>query len=165
MNDREALQHSLALWALEQLPPEQVVALAVEALQDSCENLSVARLAGLRTPARPDIEEELPRILNALHLDRPTQAEALKIVVDEGARQIVAGAIDPIVGAHAMWRHWGGRRDVDPSQFAQLHVFIALGAEAAASSPDPPPADLGPAVIGEAQALLQRGGLPLPETA
>ena len=56
----------LAGWVLNELAPESVPGLAVDALSDGCEAPEVAIFAGLVRPTRLDVEEELPALLRRL---------------------------------------------------------------------------------------------------
>jgi hypothetical protein len=72
------LELILARWVLRALPPEDVPALATEALVRGCEAASVAVVAGLSRPTRSEIEDELPDILRELDVTLPSKREALK---------------------------------------------------------------------------------------
>jgi hypothetical protein len=124
----------------------------------------------MRAPTRREIEDGLPQILRAFDLVMPSLDEALKTAVDNYARRIVVGTLDPIDGAFGIWDFWGFGREADtnPLLFEQIEAFIAIAhqAEDFIAQDDmtsgPPPSDLGLAVIREAEAFLERGGLRVP---
>jgi hypothetical protein len=91
----------LAEWVLERLAAERVPALAITALEEGCQAATVAVLAGLMQPTRADIEDHLPRLLYEIGAHRPSPSEALKVLVDLTAHEIVAGELDPA----PMWRN------------------------------------------------------------
>jgi hypothetical protein len=116
--DHEAVAHDhhigeqLLRLVVEELPPEEVPRLATDALEQGCEAKSVAALAGLRSPTRAEVLDLLPAFLQELDL-MPSQSEALKAVIDEVARKIVAGTLAPCIGATILWgyshdREFGG---------------------------------------------------------
>jgi hypothetical protein len=151
-----SLDEQLARWVLGELPPEDVPQLATDALQAGCGALGVAVLAGLDRPTRGEVEEELPSVLRHLGKSLPSRREAGRIIGNMYARQMVAGAVSPARGCQQLWglamRFWGDRIIVD-----QLAVFSQLEDEAAYYDEDR--AKYEAAMIAEAQALLDRGGL------
>jgi hypothetical protein len=73
-------QELLARWVLDDLAPEDVPGLAVQALQAGCAASEVAALAGLDRPSRREIDAELPGLLLHLGLARLDRREALRVV-------------------------------------------------------------------------------------
>src|SRR4051812_17010266 len=110
-------------------------------------------------PTRADVEEYLPRVLHELRRRRPSPAEALKVLVDLTAHQIVAGELDPLEGAYGIWRLWGYSREGDDRspEWADFRPFIGLASEC--DDPGPHVAKYKRDIIKEAAALLERGGL------
>jgi len=97
----------LAASVLKRLASEDVPGLAVAALERGCESDAVETLAGAHQPTRADIEDELPRLLHDLGRDRPSELHALKTLVDDCARRIADGDVDPVIGAEHIWGLWG----------------------------------------------------------
>lgn len=122
----------LAAWALKRLASEDVPGLAVAALEHGCASDAVATLAGAHEPTRADIEDELPRLLHDLGRDRPSELHALKTLVDDCARRIADGDVDPVVGAEHIWGLWGYDAGSD------VRRFIALAIECEDENPGVP---------------------------
>jgi len=115
----------LARWELADLAPEDVPALAVEALEGGCGSKELAVLATLRRPTRSEVEEHLRPLLVSLGVHRPSRRVALKTVVDDCAKQLAYGTIEPYTGARKLWS-LASQVHEDPSLFGQLSIFIGL---------------------------------------
>jgi hypothetical protein len=149
----------LAEWVLEQLPPERVPALCVEALEAGCRSPAVAVLAGLTTPTRADIEDYLPALLREIGLRRPSHDESLKTLVDAIAHKIVAGEVDPVAGAAHIWALWGYSSEGDDRSVAWLDFRPFIGLASECENPGPHVAKYEADILQEARSLLSRGGL------
>jgi hypothetical protein len=117
----------LARWVLDDLPPEAVPALAVDALTKGCAATELAVLAVLSRPTRREVEDELTPLLARLRVTRPARLAALKTVADACARRMVDGTISPSEGAHRLWL-WAdevyGQREL-----FELAIFVGLASE------------------------------------
>jgi hypothetical protein len=149
----------LAEWVLERLPPERLPDIAVAALEQGCDAPTLAVIVDLRNPARADVEDHLPRLLRDIDLRRPSRDEALKTLVDDAARRIVAGETDPLAGASYIWSLWGYSRQPDggSAMWADFRPFVGLASEC--EEPGPHVTTYKADIVDEAKALLQRGGL------
>jgi hypothetical protein len=106
---RSRVERFLAEWVLGNVTPERAVQLAIQALEDGCDDASVAVIAGSKATTRGEIEDELPRLLRAVGKRLPSEDEALKTLVDDCAWRIANGELDPVQGARTMWRFLGQR--------------------------------------------------------
>jgi hypothetical protein len=159
----EALYLILARWVLGELPPEDVPPLAVQALLRGCDSPSVAVLAGLNRPTLGDIEVELRDLLLELRISRPSQRAALKAMVDHVAHGIVAGTVAPNQGARQIWAYENELDSAwnEPALREQFRPFVGLASQ---QEDDPDHASQYDAeIVGEAQALIERGGLAITE--
>jgi hypothetical protein len=131
----------------------------VQALERGCESSAVAVLAGAQAPTRADIEDELPALLREVGRTRPSELEALKTLVDDCARGIVEGSLEPVAGASHIWALWGYDADPDnrPELWTDFRPFIGLASEC--ENPGPHVAEYSADIVEEARALLRRGGL------
>jgi hypothetical protein len=120
-----AFDELLARWVLDDLPPEAVPALAIDALTEGCAAAEVAVLAGLSKPTRREVEDELTPLLQRLRVARPDRLGALKTVVDSCAKRMVEGTLSPSAGAHRLWL-WATEVDHGGELFGQLAVFVGL---------------------------------------
>jgi hypothetical protein len=160
MRDEEAtLDRFLARWVLERATPEEAVRLATRALEDGCDGVAVAVIAGSNATTRADIDAELPALLRAWNKQLPSADAALKLLVDDCARQIVSGQVDPVRGAWAIWDFWVNEGE-SPRFFDQVRLFIGLASEC--DNAGPHIAGYRADIVEEANAFLARGGLQLP---
>jgi hypothetical protein len=151
-----ALRLLLARWVLEELAPDDVPALAMDALADGCDVTEVAVLAGLNRPTRRDVEDELVPLLRRLRIERPTRLGALKTLVDACAAGIVDGSISPAAGAHRLWQ-WAGIYDRDEALYAQFRRFIGLASMC--EDDEEHHQHYEAQIVEEAATLLRAGGL------
>jgi hypothetical protein len=149
------LELILARWVLRALPPEDVPALATEALVRGCEAASVAVVAGLSRPTRSEIEDELPEILRELDVTLPSKREALKTHVDPVARDIVNGSLTPPAGANEIFVTYLDY--ADQRLWDQFVVLYSLADEY--REENRPASVLDQETVAAARALLAAGGL------
>jgi hypothetical protein len=154
----ESFEELVARWVLDDLRPEDVPAVAIDALAQGCEVPEVAVLAGLRRPSRLDVEDELSPLLRRLRVVRPDQRRAMKTVVDACAQRMVDGGMSPSAGARALWR-WAMEFHRDDLIFEQLAIFVGLASEW--DDDEGHRAVYEAEMLEEAQALLDAGGLRL----
>lgn len=138
------------------MPPEQVPSLAQQALADGCQSQAVAVLAGTTGDSRRSIEDLLPPVLRDLGLRRLGVEEALKVVVDDAAKQITTGAVEPFRGARYIWA-LASERELDDELWVQMRPFIGLASEWEDDLDHRPQYEAD--ILQEARALLDRGGL------
>jgi hypothetical protein len=93
----------LASWVLGRVTPEGAVEFATQALEDGCDDASIAIIAGSKSTTRGEIEDGLPRWLRAVGKQLPSHDEALKTLVDDRAWRIANGEVDPVRGAWSLW--------------------------------------------------------------
>jgi hypothetical protein len=148
----------LARWVLGRVAPEEAVRLATRAVEDGCNNSAIAVIAGSNAKTRAEIQDELPRVLRAFRTRLPSQAEALKTLVDDCARRIARGDVDPVRGAWAMF-DFSVNEDESPEFFDQVRRFVGLASEC--DNPGPHVAAHRAEIVAEAHAFLRRGGLHL----
>jgi hypothetical protein len=133
--------------------------LAGEALEQGCDVLSIALLAGLDNPTKADIEDLMPRLLRDLGVQRPTRALAVKELADDVARQVVEGALPPVAGAEAMWGLWGYCEEpyeASPT-WQDIRPFVGWASEC--ENPGPHVEGYETDIRRYAAELLARGGL------
>jgi hypothetical protein len=139
----------LAEWVLGHVDPDAAVQRATQALAAGCDDawiLSIAVLDGSKATTHAEIEDELPSL--------PSRDEALKTLVDDCAWAIVEGDIDPVEGASRMWSFWVN--DNEGVEFlSQVRAFVDLVSDVPRSEP----AGNSGAIVAEARAFLDRGGL------
>jgi hypothetical protein len=149
----------IARWVLEDLGPEEVPGLAVDALEAGCGASSVAVLAGLDHPTRREVEAELPELLRHLGLIRPDRREALRIAGNACAHHMVDGSIAPLAGARRL--SWIANEFWGTDTFEQLSIFVGLASE---WDDHPQHRASGEAdMMAAAVALLDRGGIRVEE--
>jgi hypothetical protein len=148
----------LARWVLEDLAPEDVPAIAVDALTRGCDGSEVAVLAGLNRPTRREVEDELMPLLPRLHVERPSERAALKTVVDACAKRMVDGTVSPSSGARRLWL-WANDVFDEREQFEQLSIFVGLASEW--DDHEEYRAQYEVEMVDEAAKLLRAGGLRL----
>jgi hypothetical protein len=155
---RSKLHVVLAGWVLRRIHPEDAVRLAGSALEDGCSDSSIAAIAGSNATSRAEIEEELAHTLRRLGTRLPSEAEALKVLVDDCAKQIVSGEIEPLRGAWRMFDFWANEDESAAFQ-RQVRAFtdLAVGSEVPGCDHD----TLRHEILKEACAFLSRGGLDL----
>ena len=149
-------ENALALWVLGKLPPERIPDLAARALEHGCEAPSVAALAGMQSPTTRDVEDLLAAVLLETRTARPSRPEALKVVVDECARRIVAGGMAPIAGAREFWQL---SRDFNHASGIpeQLRPFVGFASEWEDDAAERQRYEAD--IVTTAKALLASGGL------
>ena len=118
----------IAQWELEELPAENVPRIALQALEAGCDTLAIGILAGLTSPTRPDVDEELPRLLREVGVARPSHQQTLKVVVDHLHRRIVDGDVEAYPGACALWSRKSDFTE-DPVIWEQIRPFIGAASE------------------------------------
>lgn len=160
--DAVDLELFLAEWTRGRLSPDDAVRRAVGALEAGCDHPSVAVVAGL-TAAHPTLEEvelEIDRLLRHLGRARPSADAALKTLVDDCARRIADGRIEPTTGAWELF-DFTVNEDESAEFLDQLRALVDLVCDwSNAGEQEPPPRG---AIVTEAQAFLARGGLaPMP---
>jgi hypothetical protein len=157
MTSPSPLDLFLAEWVLERSSPEDAVRRAVGALEAGCINPAVAIVAGTLTahPTRSEIEPQLARLLHDFGGRLPSLEHALKLLVDDCVRRILDGRTDPI---RAAWEllSFTANEDESPEFYGQVRRFVDLATE------DNKPGD---AILTEARAFLDRGGLQPPRPA
>jgi hypothetical protein len=149
---------AVAEWRLGKLPAELLPAAAIDALVAGCDTPSLAQLAGMEHATWSEIEPMAARVLAERGLVPPDKYQAVKAVADSIARRMVDGSIDPVIGADRLhklaWRVEG-----QPA-FADLVPFIGLWSDLdAVHAGHLSMAKLQEAVLSEAEALLDRGGV------
>jgi hypothetical protein len=149
----------LADWVLGRARPEDAVQLAIGALEAGCDEPSIAVIAGSNATTRADLELDLAAVLRAFHTTMPSEGEALKRLVDDCARRIASGELDPIRGAWMMWE-FSANEDESPEFFDQIRLFVGHASECDNSGPHVE--QHRAAIVAEARALLDRGGLRAP---
>ena len=92
-----------ALWQLKSLASEEVPGTAEALLTRGYDTPAVVELAGLVRPVRSDAEPIVERALRELGVKRPTDAEAGRSLAAFWAAEILAGRLDPYVGARRIW--------------------------------------------------------------
>jgi hypothetical protein len=157
--DEEALDRFLAQWVLGRATPEEAVQFATRALEAGCSDLTVAVIAGSDATTRTEVETALARLLRARDKRLPSADEALKVLVDDCARKIARGEVDPVRGAWAMWSFWANEAD-SPRFFGQVRAFIDLASEC--DDPGPHVGAYRAAIVEAAERFLAGGGLRLP---
>jgi hypothetical protein len=157
--EETTLDQFLAQWVLRRTTPEEAVQLAKRAIAAGCRDDAVAVIAGSDATTRAEIEEELPRLLRGSNKRLPKADEAVKLLVDDCARQIACGEVDPVRGAWAMWEFWANEA-ASPRFHDQVQRFIDLAGEC--DSPGPHVAIRRAEIVEEADRFLARGGLRLP---
>jgi hypothetical protein len=145
----------LARWKLGDLAPEQVPAIALRALEDGSEMTEICVLAGLTSPTRRDVDDEIPLLLQELGTARPTRPQAAKILADEVLRKIVKGEVDAYGGARVLWSYSNDFEDL--GVWEQLRPFVGAASEWE-DDPERRP-DYEQDIVEEATALLALGGL------
>jgi hypothetical protein len=159
-DDAVHLDLFLARWVRWAATPEDAVRLATHAVEQGCSDHSIAVIAGSRATTRGEIEEELPRVLRVLRTRLPSRDEALKTLVDDCARQIAAGRIDPVHGAWSMF-DFSTNEDESPEFYDQVRRFIDLAWGEDDAGPDL--TTYRDEIVAEARAFLERGGLRVPD--
>jgi hypothetical protein len=152
----ESFDEVIARWVLGDLYPEDVPAVATDALVRGCEASEVAVLAGLRRPSRVEVEDELSALLRRLGMGRPGPRRALKTVVDACAQRMVDGRVSPVAGARTLWS-WAMEFHREDHVFEQLAIFVGLASEW--DDDEPRRAAYEADMLEEARALLDAGGL------
>ena len=152
----EDLELILARWVLGDIAPENVPALATDALVDGCGASSVAVLAGLSRPTGSEIEEQLPALLRELGVTLPSERDAVKVAVDGLAREIVSGTVPPAAGAAGMASYVRTFQD-DDTIWDQLAVFYGLAIEL--DEENRPSSVLDPEIVDATSTLLAAGVL------
>jgi hypothetical protein len=157
MDDRpSSVDLLLASWVLGRVTPEGAVEFATQALEDGCDDASIAIIAGSKSTTRGEIEDELPRWLRAVGKQLPSQDEALKTLVDDCAWRIANGEADPVRGAWSLWS-FSANEDESPEFFDQVRLFVGLASEC--DNPGPHVANHCGEIVAEARRFLDRGGL------
>jgi hypothetical protein len=120
------LELILARWVLGELAPEDVPALATDALVRGCESTAIAVLAGLRRPTRLEVEDELPAVLRAVGRYLPPWWRAVEVCVNVWAHEIATGRLPPYDGAEQILsacRSWSVEHEVR-DQLAELEGLV-----------------------------------------
>ena len=146
------LQRAVADWVLGRLLPETVGERATTALADGCDDPTLAILA-TEPMTRAEIDDLLPALLRRHDLHRPSDAEALKTLVDDLAWQILHTDLDPIHAGHLL-DAFSANEDESPTFYSEIDpiVFPAL-------HPGPQLDQTRQTIRDEAAAFLARGGL------
>lgn len=152
------LDRFLAEWVLGHVSPEGAAQLATRALEDGCDHLSIAIIAGSNATTRGEIEDELPRLLAAAGRQLPSKGEALKTLVDDCAWRIANGEVDPVRGGWTMWS-FSANEDESPEFFDQVRRFVDLAMDC--DAPGPHVAKHRGEIVAEAHRFLDGGGLRL----
>jgi hypothetical protein len=80
------------------MPPEHLVDVACHALENGIEGPAIVEIAGMNNPARRDLEEIFPQLMNELGLVSKTMEQSGMIVARDIAEKIIDGETDPISG-------------------------------------------------------------------
>ena len=154
----DEIRQPLAEWELGLLPPENVPALAVAALERGCDYSEIALQAGLNEPTKEEVEPQLERLLQHAKCPRLSRGQAIKTLADPCVARIAQGALEPAQGAHKLWR-LANTGDFGDPVWSQLSAFIGFASE----WDDRPDARelLETQIVEAAQALSARGGIQL----
>jgi hypothetical protein len=147
------------LYLLHFCPPEELPWVAVNELLAGRGGDAVAQLAGMDRPTSRDVEEILDSALQELGIERLTPREAWTRRVGGYLDDIVAGSVDPGVGAFRLWelQVQNPDRELDLDDRAvHLLYWITWGLGAMVDDEELPPEDRAEAakgIVGAAQDL------------
>jgi hypothetical protein len=93
-----------ARWYLGEISPDEMPGIACEALELGHDGKNLRYLAGLRNPARRDLQEVVDGALRELGLQEPiSKQNAALWMAGRVAREIIEGHIEPYDGACRIW--------------------------------------------------------------
>ena len=147
---RAALE--VASWRDEigELPSEDLVGLAVDAVVAGMDGPQLLELAGADTWDTRDLRDLWQAVLAEQGVERAGEQTALWQLVRHTARGVVDGAVAPITAAEWLWRSASHRMEPE----GDLRIFIGLASEA-----EDHPEQLqviADAVVSECRALMAR---------
>jgi hypothetical protein len=93
----------VANWSFGRVPPDQLPAVAREALAKGIDSPSLRKLADNSPEPNPDLDTLFERALAELGRSRLPRAEAGRIIARDFARRLCDGSLPPVEGATAIW--------------------------------------------------------------
>jgi len=85
------------------LPAEELVDVAMQAMEDGYDSPSLRILAGLTVGDFQEATTMFDRVLSELNVTIPNKRDAVSLLVQMVAHEIVAGSVAPYEGAKKIW--------------------------------------------------------------
>ena len=105
---------------------EDLVGVAIEALEDGRDSPSLRVLAGLSGSDVTQARALFDRVLEELGIVRPSMRDAALLLARETAREIVSGTVEPYEGAKRIWEL---ARSAPDESLSELDPFIYAASE------------------------------------
>ena len=101
--NNEGLGLAASKFVLGLLRSDDLVGVAVQALEDGCDSRSLRVLAGLTEAEVDEAKATFDRVLSELSVAVPSKRDAVILLARKIAREILVGATGPYVGAKQIW--------------------------------------------------------------